>query len=96
MTEPPKPLFGGWTPTYDGDMCKGGHPPQSIKDYVCGRCGRTIDARRCLCGDPLHRGGLSRSMCGNRMRFDKRDVELHAELFNEEGELILGAVPPSG
>jgi hypothetical protein len=83
-----KPLFGGWTPTYEGDPCSGGHPPQSIDDdelgFYCGRCGRALDMTRCLCGEESHRGGLSRSMCPNRMRFDKRDAEDHASLARKE------------
>lgn len=71
------PLFGGWTPTYEGDPCKGGHPPQSVQDGKCGRCGRSVDPRRCLCGEESHRSGLSRSMCPTRMRFDQRDAEDH-------------------
>lgn len=94
--EPPKPLFGGWTPTYENDLCKGGHPPQSVVSGKCRRCSRLVDERRCLCGDPAHRGGLSRSMCPTRMRFDQRDAELHADLFNERGELIFEAEKPPG
>ncbi len=71
-----RPIFGGWTPTYEGDLCQGGHP-QSITDHECGRCGRKVDPFPCLCGDPDHRGQLSRSMCPTRMRFDKRDAEVH-------------------
>lgn len=82
MNEPTIPLFGGWSPTYEGDMCKGGHPPQSVSDGECGRCGRAIDLSRCLCGEESHRSGLSRSMCPNRMRLDMRDAETHADVIN--------------
>lgn len=81
------PLFGGWTPTYEGDMCKGGHPgPQHLLNGrpTCNRCGRHLDLRRCLCGEETHRSGLSRSFCSNRMRFDQRDAEDHAHMFNGE------------
>lgn len=73
----PTPMFGGWTPTYEGDPCMGGHPPQAVREGRCGRCSRAVDERRCLCGDPSHRGGLSRSMCPTRMRFDQRDAQEH-------------------
>lgn len=79
-----RPIFGGWTPTYEGDMCQGGHPPQSITDNECGRCGRKVDPAPCLCGDPTHRGQLSRSMCPTRMRFDKRDAEEHMGITTTE------------
>lgn len=75
------PIFGGWTPAYLGDPCRGGHPPQSIHGEgaaaECGRCGRRLDLRRCLCGEEDHRSGLSRSFCPNRMRFDQRDADEH-------------------
>lgn len=79
------PLFGGWTPSYNGDPCMGGHTPQSTHKYgtkaYCGRCERQLDLRRCLCGEETHRGGLARSFCPNRMRFDQRDAETHANLI---------------
>lgn len=86
MTEAqPPPLFGGWTPTYEGDPCGGGHVgnyQDENGDERCHRCGRLVDLRRCLCGEESHRSGLSRSYCPNRMRFDQRDAEDHAVLFS--------------
>lgn len=78
MAKPP--LFGGWTPTYEGDPCGGGHVGHYADengDERCNRCGRLVDLRRCLCGEETHRGSVARSYCPLRMRFDQRDAEVH-------------------
>lgn len=89
------PLFGGWTPTYGGDLCKGGHPPSTgYKDDQgrdrCNRCGRFLDLRRCHCGQQSHSGalgGVARSFCDVRSRLDRADVGDHPELFPDPGVL---------
>lgn len=68
---------GGWTPTYEGDMCSGGHPPQSIGMEgnlpCCNRCGRLIDRTPCGCGEPGHEA-LSRSFCPTMIRLDHATI----------------------
>ena len=71
-------IAGGWTPTWDGDLCKGGHPPQSIRTdgadgTICDRCGRQVDLTPCGCGAKGHEA-LSRSFCPNRVREDQTAV----------------------
>lgn len=72
------PPDGGWTPSYEGDMCIGGHPPQSVHTNPdgteeCGRCGRAIDRTVCGCDDPGHEY-LSRSFCPIVMQRDKMTI----------------------
>lgn len=89
MSQAFPPLFGGWTPTYGGDLCKGGHPPNSgYKDDqgrdLCNRCGRFLDLRRCRCGQESHSGalgGVARSFCDVRARFDRADAADQMDLF---------------
>lgn len=69
---------GGWTPTYEWDMCKGGHPPQSVHEnpdgrHECGRCGRQIDRTLCGCGTQGHEW-LSRSFCPVMVHKDQMTV----------------------
>lgn len=69
---------GGWTPTYEGDMCQGGHPPQSVHDDgtgvpECGRCGRAVDRTPCGCGEVGHEA-LSRSFCPTMIRLDHATI----------------------
>lgn len=73
--------MGGWTPTYEGDPCQGGHPGfhtmgQEDGQTVprCNRCGRVVVLRPCGCTE--HQGSaLGRSYCPVRMRMDHQDVE---------------------
>lgn len=85
-------LFGGWTPTYEGDPCQGGHPGfHHIAPHLeadgntitqvprCNRCGRVMDLRRCGC--PEHENSqLSRSYCPTRVRQDQTEVLRMARL----------------
>lgn len=94
MTEMRIPLFGGWTKTYEGDLCQGGHPGGHYEEegwHRCHRCGRKLDLMRCSCGNEGHTE-VSRSFCPVRVRMDQRDIRIHTDDWEEKDQSYDGGM----